>query len=314
MKRILSLAAVFLLAVTMLSFNAFATKEKLPEADTSKKIIVSDDYKTVYYNNETYLYYSNFENRENSEYAKRNSFELTEAQDKDIEDIYAYIAPKSIEIVYSFHKGGYWTAVYIKEDLFQKYANIDYIKSENCIISLDTVKTFTQSAEKLKNGKAVKFKPYEIYKYARYYAVGEESGIDCGLILADAKTEEFYFICFTDFEEYNGTAPDLMQYDEVTAYKITDKKLLTEMQENYYGEEDIIRMENTEDTTIGMIICLLFSSLVFAGVPMAIMILSIVFISRKKTKTKKGYIITVALCGAELICFIYIFANIIMHM
>ena len=85
------------------------------------------------------------------------------------------------------------------------------------------------------------------------------------------------------------------------------------MRENYYDNEEMEKMEAVSGTEFGMIMSLVVCSLVFAGIPVAIMILSVVFVSMKKTRTKKGYIVTIALCGTELICFIYVIANIIMH-
>lgn len=296
MKKIISLFVILVLSVTFLSVGVSASKDL--------KVEVSDDYKTVYCNGDTYTY-TEEELFEDS--TERGSVALTDKQEKEISSIEAYISEEYIQLDVYFKQGGsiYWT---YKNDKFEARSDLSYLKSSKCKFYVDYEGEYTVSVKKLK-GKEISMTPQEVLMYDFSLVRDGDTGRDRGRLLIDYQTEDFYFLDFADIEDYDAENFDLMDYESLKVYEVTDAKLLQQLQDDYTGAKDIVDL----DFDVGKAFSLIIFSIAFALIPFGIMIFSVIMLCLKKNTKKTRYIVTTALSGAELTTYLIVLVNIIIH-
>lgn len=296
MKKIISLFVILVLSVTFLSVGVSASK--------ALKVEVSDDYKTVYCNGDTYTY---TEEDLLEDPTERGSVILTDKQEREINGIEAYVSEEYIRLDIYFKQGGsvYWL---YKNDKFEARSDLSYLKSSKCTFFVDYESQYTVRVKKLK-GKKMTMTAQEVLMYDWSQVCDGDTGRPRGRLLIDYQTEDFYFLDFADIEDYDAQNFDFMDYESFTVYKVTDAKLLQQLQDDYTGAKDIVDL----DFDVGKAFSLIIFSIAFALIPLGILIFSVIMLCIKKNTKKTRYIVTTALSGAELTAFLIIFVNIIIH-
>lgn len=287
---------ILILSVTLLSVGVSASKALV--------VKVSDDYKTVYCNGDTYTYTDEglFE-----EPTERGSVTLTDKQEKEISGIEAYVSEEYIKLDVYFKQGG---SVYLtyKNDKFEARSDLYYLKSSKCTFFVDYESRYTVNVEKLK-GKKMTMTAQEVLMYDFALVNDGDTNRNRGRLLIDYQTEDFYFLDFADIEDYVARDFDFMDYESFTVYKITDAELLQQLQDDYTGANDIVDL----DFDVGNLFSLIIMAFAFAFIPLGVLIFSIIMVCSKKNTKKTRYIITAVLSGAELTAFLIVLANIIIH-
>ena len=260
----------------------------VPSADGGK-IVISEDYNSVTYNRNDYVYIpENIRGSANETFLSDSDFALTKEQQEEISSITAYACEDVyMYISISFEKGGYLEDCYINVDYIDDYEEFlaeggteytffDYENYEDVYI---------KRADIFKN--PVKVKSYEIYYYENYSTVHTISADGyfwsySGDILFDNDGNYYYY----DFNSDDGEYATLCRLDES----------IFEQNINFYPEF------NGNEIMIGfsaVILCLFFGAL-----PLAALIVCLILSFRSKQPYRRGLRITAIICAVELVAFI----------
>lgn len=275
---------LFVLALTLISSLLVI----IPSADGGK-VVISEDYNSVTYNGNDYVYSpENVRGNANETFLSDSDFALTDEQQEEISSITAYAREDVyIHISISFKKGGY---------LEDYYINVDYIDDyEEFLAEGGTEYTFfdyenyedvyLKRADIFKN--PIKVKSYEVYFYEIYSPVNTISADGyfwaySGDILFDNDGNYYYY----DFNSNDGENAMLWQLD----------KSIFEEDIEFYPEFD------GNDFMIGFSAVIL--SLFFGTLPLATLIVCLILSFRSKQPYRRGLRITAILCAVEIVTFI----------
>lgn len=296
MKKYLICIITILLLFSCLGMTAFA--------ETSAPTI-SDDYRTVYFNGETY-------SRVNASMIKVDhvnynvELELTEKQQEDIAQVSITTngSKSMINLVIEFKDGSRLSADYM-QDTYQKTYE-DLLADPNSPYTIDfkspTNNKVTCSKSLLKANPVVldKIALNRSNAFPILVNLDDFTHIYRGSLLISG--ERYYYV---DYEEIGVTSWNyffLSKYTELPAYEITDSDLLSKISagEEAYYNSDFGFLYNGELTdTISKV----FLILVFAIIPAVILVLFLILAIRTKTVYRKLFTVICCISGVELIIF-----------
>ncbi len=275
---------LFVLAIALISSLLVI----IPSAD-SGKVVISEDYNSVTYNGNDYVYFpENIRGNANEIFLSDSDFALSVEQKAEIASITAYACEDVyIQIDISFEKGGY---------LEDYYVNVDYIDDyEEFLTEGGTEYTFfdyenyqdvyIKRADIFKN--PLKVKSYEIYYYENYSPVNTISAdgyflVYSGDILCDDHGNYYYY----DFNLDDGEYATLCKLD----------KSIFEDDIDLYPDYD------GNDFMVGFSAVIL--SLFLGAIPLAALIVCLIFSFRSKQPYRRGLRIIAILCAVELVTFV----------
>lgn len=275
---------LFVLAIALISSLLVIA----PSADGGK-VVISEDYNSVTYNGNDYVYFpENIRGNANETFLSDSDFALSDEQKAEIASITAYACEDVyIKIDISFEKGGYLEDYYINVDYIDDYEEFlteggteytffDYENYQDVYIKrADIFKT------------PVKVKSYEIYYYENYSPVNTISAdgyfsVYSGDILCDGDGNYYYY----DFNSDDGEYAMLWQLD----------KSIFEEDIDLYPDYD------GNDFMVGFSAVIL--SLFLGAIPLAALIVCLIFSFRSKQPYRRGLRIIAILCAVELVTFI----------
>ena len=315
MKKILSVFIAVLVLISCFSFCTVASAAEIKMFDEygesaninpNAVITFSDDYKTLYLDDEAYSRYVADNLRLDASYSVQNRVLLTDAQNEEIDEV-TLTASENGEMFYVdiyFSDGAEFYVSYLQEDYISEYKAMmenDYDKCqiifympENEDLTVDTTKTLL-SGEKtelaVNNVFLIDF--FSVYTRSKKLGFLVEKGS-----LLEYK-DDYYFV---DYAE-NGLDIDTFDPNMFvgTAYKVTDPDLISEIEDaslRYYSDSDygIFFSDNfTKNISKAFII------LLFVAMPFVTLVLTLIFGFRAKKIYKKLFFTTAALCLVELL-------------
>ncbi len=275
---------LFVLALALIS-SLLVT---IPSADGGK-IVISEDYNSVTYNGNDYVYFpETIGGDRNETFISDSDFALSDEQKAEISSISAYACEDVyVHISISFEKGGYLEDYYINVDYIDDYEEF-LVKggAEYTFFDYENYEdVYIKRADIFKN--PIKVKSYEVYFYEFYSPVNTVSADGyfstySGDILFDNDGNYYYY----DFNSDDGEYAMLWQLD----------KSIFEEDIEFYPEFD------GNDFMIGFSAVIL--SLFFGAIPLAALIVCLILSFRSKQPYRRGLRITAILCAVELVAFI----------
>ena len=299
MKKILSCLLFLVVLSSMFTLTAFATEDR-------QKITISEDYKTVYYNGDTYELiddvYGECGHSSVNDFSNKTDFNLTATQNKVIEYITANVSKAAIGIEITYKQSGYGYYTYLNVDCKDEYK--DLLKGKSNKYSFSICNDYTEVEKDILFTKPIKIKGYETNYYEQFNVESHVSkgllSISSGSILIDWKNKEYYYLDNLQFAEGNAYF-DFSQFEEVTIYKITDKhtcEIIEDEYGTYYGEDDFDLPADEEINTYESLIVL---SIIFILIPFVVLILSIIRFFRSSKSYKNCFAAIAISCILELI-------------
>ena len=314
MKKILSIFITILVLLSCLGFAVSADVivpggENETVLDPNIVISFSDDFKILYYGDVEYSAFPNEKIPYWFDYAVENKTLLTEEQKKDISDISLSSNENGVAISATFRYtyGASLNIYYFRNDYVEEYNRVDSLEGNDLYILFSyfyegdaeneiSVKT---SLSKLK-GEKVKLEVDEYY-LNDYFEVSAKSDklnilVEKGCLLD--YDGEYYYIDFAE-TNFNLTSCDYYTY-KGDAYKITDPALIQQIEDGlleYYQEDYGIFF----DDNFTKIVSRIFITIVFAIIPFAIFIFTLILAIKSKNPYKKLHLTACILSLAELI-------------
>ncbi len=297
MKKYLICIITSILLFSCLGMTAFA--------ETSAPTI-SDDYRTVYLNGETYSRFnaSMIDTEYEYYYAEPN---LTDAQQEYIAEVTFMIndSKSLLSVVIDFKDGSTLSANYIRKDYLDTYDEL--IKNQNAPYIID----FEWPEGNRVTGSKALFTANPVVLGSRDLNISDQYPILMSILEDDTDLYigalliidgRYYYV---DYEEIGVTRwYDFYAYEytDLPAYEITDSDLVADIatgEEAYYNS-DLGFFYNDELTTT---ISKVFLILVFAVMPAVILVLFFILAIRAKTVYRKLFTVICCISGVELVIF-----------
>ena len=311
MKKILSIFIAVLVLLSCFSFNTFASEEIGPydEAalDPNSVITFSEDYKKLYVDDIPYSRFNSSTISITTYLGIDNEIEFSNSQ-SDVEDtnILSSENGEMLDVELYFKDGFSLSATYLRDD---------YIKEFNHLTESDTEKLYIvfQLADEYETEEIVVEADLNLLKGEPCEITASFMGMN-ELFYVSAKSDKFEMYvdkgtlfytgdeyCYVDYAEFGMNPEEFDSYSyEGAAYKVTDPALLQQIEEaraKYY-EDDYGIFFNDDFTEI---VAKVFIILLFAVVPFAILVLTLILGIKAKGIYKKLYFTTCILAAAELI-------------
>ena len=312
MKKILSVFIAVLVLLSCLSLTAaaatveitpndFLLENEIISLDPFSSITISDDYKTLSCGKYTYRRFSSDELNLDVYYDIENELVLSNAQEKEVDVVDLYSDENGIMIsadIY-FKDGANLYVYYLREDYIKEFASLTYENAEKLYIYF-TADIVTETTKELLKGEKTTVDIsllilddwFDVSIKAETLDLSKRVG---SLILLE---DEYYYIDFNDFK-IDSSDFNVTTYSG-DAYKVTDPALIQELEENYnlyYAEDYGFFFNDNFTQTVSKI----FITLVFAIIPFAIFVLTLIFTIRSKNKYKKFHLTACILSAAELV-------------
>lgn len=333
MKKILSIMFAFLLIFSCFVVTAYAEDVAIDDDfnifEAKQPIITfSEDYQKLYVDGESFSrfdastisadfgYTVLVEYEHNTDYYTGHTayVKLTDKQKENIVDILIERNEQKnmYRIELYFNDGSNLTVYFLEDsyfDEYNKFINGEIEKYEIDIGYPDGNVVFAEKSALF--GETVKFTKNEIVNWWDYFSVFAQNS-DHSLVMYTGDLlvidDSFYYI---DYKECG--VKDSLYYDELdeseiselVVHKITDEKLLADLQgamELYYSDDYGVLYDDDATDNISAV----FLIFIFAVVPFVILVISLIKAIRSKGTYKKIYGTVTALCIAELIVFIII--------
>ncbi len=296
MKKILSILSCSLLLLSLLTFGVGAK---------GKGASFSEDYGKFYYNNNSYTAVNSgiLYDYQSTEYDV--DIPLTAAQKQKLSYLEIDISDNEsvISANFGFINGGNLSYTYLNDKYSAAYTSAIKGEGKNLFIYFTYNDNYFTDLSRLKSKKTT------ISYDGRYHDIcsviesldKENLGIHCGEIV---KVEEkFYYIDYFDAGiDYTKNDPYADKKEPITAYELTDEKLIERVEKeysDYYGDQ----FGYIDDKDVANVVSIALLTILFGIVPLAILILFLIFTLRSKTKYKKLYFIISLLSGTELLVF-----------
>ncbi len=313
MKKILSVFIVCLVLLSSFCLVASADKFAITESDgistldPDVNITFSEDFKQLYFGDTTYSSFPIEKISFSSDYYIDNLTILSEHPQKEKIDNISLFASKNGETISAgiYYKDGSSLNVdYFRDDYIEEYTRLESTDPEDLYIVFsqfrDEENIVVKTTKTLLKGEKEELKVNEI-KLMDWFEVSAKSEKlnfftqkGCFLDYSD----EYYYI---DFAEANI---DPNNFDpwiyEGTAYKITDLALIQQIEEGldkFYDEDYGIFFDDDFTKAVSKV----FITLIFAIIPFAILVFTLICGFKAKKIYKKLFFTTAILSAAELI-------------
>lgn len=304
-KKILSLIIAIVLILPCFTMSVFATSASdMPSPDAEFKFTLSADYQTLTYNGTTYVRFDS--SSTDWDYFKDHKDNNCDYIDNVDFIRYKISINKSIvEADVNYFDGSEFICSFIKEDLLPEHQNM--VESSSKYIVNFTYPYYTKvpiSANQL-SSETKSISRNELFSEYSYfvnvYSSDESFTVQKGrLVLID---NEYYYV---DYKLNNITFSN--EYDTKVSsykgYKVVDSNLIAQFdEESGNNQPDIFDFSFIGDLFTGFGTLLLI--VIFALLPLAILVLFIILSIRAKTPTYKKLFRTIYIISAsELLTFI----------
>lgn len=280
MNRKITFLAIVILSVLALCVPAMAA---------AQPGTISEDFKEVYYQGETYVMLNTGSQMSvNVDWSQKLTIQLTQAQKQEVSEVTATAGKNVVIVHFRFENGANEYVSYLNSKQIATYENMEKgvaeyyeLVAENDTFPTDPIKV---SPEKLL-ANPVSVKGISLAQYTLYpvegYSLDEELSCTMGYLIYCDKDTVYYLSCY-GFEEGYVTEPNLMLYDTVTVYQITDAELLKQLCETEESDEVSEMSDTAEYIIVGIL------SVMFIVIPAVIGIVFMV-LSFKATQPYKKY-------------------------
>lgn len=297
MKKILSILCAVTFLFALLGMTTFAK---------DSTITISEDYKTLSVGAQTYSRFDISMLEVDWEHGESNIV-LSETQQKDIEDIGMQSSSHRIVIsaTIDFKDGSSLRVTFLRDDYFEVYETlvnsrtakheIDFIWPEYNIVTAEGKDLFGEVVT-LEKDVIEECDTFEV-------TVSDKNGglsIVKGALLMHE--DDYYYLDYTESNIEDGNRYLIADYDNVIIHRVADEKLLQKLDaaKEEYWESEFGFFDNDNFTES---ISAIFLIIVFAFIPLAILILFVILATRSKGIYKKMCRATYLLCGVELVIF-----------
>ncbi|MBR3908151.1 MAG: hypothetical protein IKJ50_00340 [Clostridia bacterium] len=311
MKKILSIFIAVLVLLSCFSFNTFAWEEIGPydEAalDPNSVITFSEDYKKLYVDDIPYSRFYSSTISITTYQGIDNETEFSNSQ-SDVDDTYILSSENGemLEVELYFKDGFSLSATYLRDDYIKEFNHLTESDTEKLYIvfqladeSWDREEIVVEADLNLLKGEPCEITPSFMGSEPFYVSAKSdkfEMYVDKGTLFY---TGDEY--CYVDYAEFGIDPEEFDTYDyEGAAYKVQDPALLQQIEEaraKYYEDDYGIFFD--DDFT--EIVAKVFITLLFAVIPFAILVLTLILGIKAKGIYKKLYFTTCILAAAELI-------------
>lgn len=305
MKKVISILCTITFLFSLLGFTAFAT-DVPNEISNSSPVTISEDYQTLSIDGYTYSRFDTSMLEVDWENDEANIV-LSHTQHKQVEDI---------EMSSSKHRNVISATFYFKDGstLYARFLRDDYREQYDSLLNGQATKysidfrypdgnVVTASGKQL-FGKVVTLEQSVVENCDTFDVTTSTSKgeltVRTGVLLT--YDEEYYYVDYAESKVDGGSKYNILEYQNPVVHKVTDEKLvqkLDEAQEEYW-DDSFGFFDNDKFTETISAIFLIF---VFVLVPLAILVLFLVFAIRSKGVYKKMCRITYILCGTEILVF-----------
>ncbi|MBQ4120057.1 MAG: hypothetical protein IJD45_06685 [Clostridia bacterium] len=314
MKKILNIILCALVAVSLFTVAVSASAvEVTPLGGTGKTADFSEDYTHLTFEEQTYtivddsnLYYGGYYFDEEQ---KLESISLTAEQGETVSslDLTAYMNGLVVDAEYTLNTGAELSITYINDNYFDPYNKALNGEIEEIYIHFDypSDNYFETTISKLKeNKKTIDFAYIDTENFNVCIDIGAESksvGVISGNIVL--KDGVYYYLDYKDagiknVEEWQDYIDTEKTY---TVYEITDPDTVWGLENCYNLYNEDLGFVNDEEIAEALVDAL--ATIVFGVLPLAVLVLSIIFGIRFKEKYRKLFITLGTIAVAELIVF-----------
>lgn len=331
MKKIISILSVTLVIIFCLGVVSFASGEVTLPTKNTEFVTLSDDLQELYYNDKTYSringslinydmfyddeYYVEYEIDSSSIppiIEEELRVKLNDKQKLQIDDVLcsANETENIIDIEVYYKDGATLCTTFMRNDCVDEYNkiisgesdgySIDFMWPDGNIVSTTKDKLFSEKKTEIKFG---------AWEYPDAYDVVANSkdksfSIDIGTIIL--KDDVFYYFDFkeNDITDYFDSVLFEDGEKTISVYEITDPELITALEEAYqkYLEDDYGFLF---DEDLSESVSKVFFVIIFAVIPFAIFVASVILALRSKKKIyRKIFAAISVLTLAEVITFI----------
>ena len=312
MKKILSIFIAVLVLLSCFSFNTFASEEIGPydEAalDPNSVITFSEDYKKLYVDDIPYSRFYSSTISITTYLDIDNETEFSNSQ-SDVDNTYILSSENGemLDVELYFKDGFSLSATYLRDDYIKEFNRLTESDTEKLYIvfqladeSWDREEIVVEADLNLLKGEPCEITSSLMGMNESFYVSAKsdkfEMYVDKGTLFYTG--DEYYYV---DYAEFGIDLEEFDTYDyEGAAYKVTDPALLQQIEEaraKYYEDDYGIFFD--DDFT--EIVAKVFIILLFAVVPFAILVLTLILGIKAKGIYKKLYFTTCILAAAELI-------------
>ncbi len=331
MKKILSIIFTLVLIFSCFAISTFAFEsadsfvyEGDAYYDTQPVMTFSEDFKKLYVNDEPfsradlsmlseYYGYSVGVTKEHTPWLRNSVFvDFTDAQKQIVKgiEITTNKAQNMYLINLNLGDGSNLTVYFIKDTYLEDYNNvisgngdvylIDFLYPENNVVI--TSKSALEGEPTIISTDDI----FGVYDYFYVDAANQDQSVSMatGVVFVIDGTYYYFDYIAEGFEDadflYSG---ELGKAKEINAYKITDEKLLADIEvamEAYYDDDYGIFFDKETSDIIAMV----FLVILFVVVPAIVFVIFLIKAIRGKGIYKKLYGTVAALCMAEIIVFL----------
>ncbi len=301
-KKILALIITILLLIPCFTLNASAIISEKIDGNTYCGISLSEDYKTLYYKEESYTRF----NPSWTQWNNATYFNDIKYYSNEIKSVNFDLGANDVIIraTIKLNDGSSISATYIKEDYYlAEHNSLLNFASEYTITFGYPADTTVSLTSKQILGEKVTLLNHE-YSFCDSFDVTAQNKddsyyIDKGELLAI--NDSFYYV---NYQENNmATIPYYIEnQDSVMAYKITDAEAISLLENAYnqYNSDAIGFLTGDFTSNIGLV--LLF--LAFGIMPLAVFIVFLILSLRAKTPAyRKMFRIIYIISATELVVF-----------
>ena len=297
MKKFILCMVTVLLLCSCFGLGVFAS----PASAT-----ISDDCQEIYWKSNAYLRFNT--SRLTTDYEQDVVVELSEQQQETINNVSLSGNDTMTMLVADIYykDGSVLTAKFLREDYVETYENMLTEDVEMYIIDFQFPKENTLSTEKAALFAEKVTLSSEKLEWCGYYfpviSKTEDKSITAyhGALISIER--DYYYVDFRETLVESWDAFDPYNYTELSAYAISDNKLLENIEscmEHYYSEDFGFLFNDKLTETISLI----FLILMFCIIPFAIFVVFLILAIRSKTIYKKMFRWIYLLSIAELIVF-----------
>ena len=313
MKRILNIVLCVLVAVSLFTFSASAD-EAILLGGKDETVVFSDDYTHLGFEKESYTIIDDSNISYDSYYydddVVTEIIALTEEQKKTVSSLELTVYKKDLllDAEYKLNTGVEICATYINDkylDKFKKASNGE-VEDVRVYFGYPDNNQFETTITKLKENKATKkalywgIEEFDVYIDVVENAENNISIISGKLILSD---DIYYYLDYKDAGI--KSSEELEEFyeneKECTVYEITDPDIIWGLENCYNLRNGDLGLLSDEDITAAFASVL--ATIVFAVLPLAVLVLSVIFGIRFKEKYRKLFFTLGGIALAEIIVF-----------
>ncbi len=313
MKKILNIILCVLVAVSLFTLSVSAD-EAIPLGGKDKTADFSEDYTHLSFEKESYTIIDDSNISYDSFYYDDDVIleiiALTEEQKKTVSSLELKVFRKDLLLSadYTLNTGVEMYVTYINDKYLEKYnkASNGEVEDARVYFGYPDNNQFNTTLTKLKENKTtISIDYWGVEEFEVYVDIDEESKNNISIISGQLilKDDVYYYLDYKDAGIKDLEESVELYEDERTyiAYEITDPDTVWGLENCYNLYNDDLGFINDEDIASAFASAL--ATIVFAVLPLAVLVLSIIFGIRFKEKYRKLFIALGVVAIAEIIVF-----------